>query len=212
MNPITGSAIGAGIAGVVGAAVWAGIAYAFHIEIGWIAWGIGALVGLGAAVGAAGNADTRTGTLAAVIAVASIVGGKYAAVEFSLNHAVTEIAGKVSTQDAINQITDEILKENADAGKKLKWPAGKDSDNWENSADLPPGIWDQACKRWADAGESDKQARLDGLRQQRAALVGAIAGSMKKDSFLKSFSLFDIIFGFLAIATAFKIGSGTGEA
>ena len=40
--------IGAGIlAGLIGAAIWAGVAYATHREVGLVAWGIGALVGAG---------------------------------------------------------------------------------------------------------------------------------------------------------------------
>ena len=39
--------LGGLVGGAIGAAIWAGIVYAIHVEIGWLAWGVGALVGLG---------------------------------------------------------------------------------------------------------------------------------------------------------------------
>jgi hypothetical protein len=44
-NLVAGTAA-ALVAGLIGAAVWAGIGYAFEIQIGWLAIGIGALVGM----------------------------------------------------------------------------------------------------------------------------------------------------------------------
>lgn len=38
----------AGVAALVGAAAWGLVAFYAHREIGWLAWGIGALVGFAA--------------------------------------------------------------------------------------------------------------------------------------------------------------------
>lgn len=73
----------AGVA-VVGAAVWALIAYLTEYEIGWIAWGIGA--GAGGAAVAVGGRGAPVAVSAAVLSLVAIFGGKYAAVYSSLPH------------------------------------------------------------------------------------------------------------------------------
>jgi len=75
-NALPPVAIGAAVAaGIIGAAIWAATAKFANYEIGYVAWGIGALVG-GAAMfmGAAGRFG---GMVCAVVALLSIAGGKY---------------------------------------------------------------------------------------------------------------------------------------
>lgn len=68
--------VGGSIAGVLGALAWGGIIYATEREIGWIAWGVGAVVGFGVAVTAQGNAGELSGIIAIVISLLSIFAGK----------------------------------------------------------------------------------------------------------------------------------------
>ncbi|MCP5022738.1 MAG: hypothetical protein GY930_13310 [bacterium] len=77
---VIGAAIGAAI---LGAVVWAGIAIKTDYEIGWVAWGIGALVGFGTMK--AGGIGMRPAVLAAVLAALSILGGRIGATHYSLN-------------------------------------------------------------------------------------------------------------------------------
>ncbi len=59
----------------VGAAIWFGAALATNYEIGWIAWGIGALAGGGMALGMRGGSPVG-GAVAAIVAVGGILLGK----------------------------------------------------------------------------------------------------------------------------------------
>ena len=74
------------VAGSVGAAIWAWVSLTTNREIGWIAWGIGGLVGL--AVRLASHEEEGDGFLpglvALIIAILAIVAGKYAAVHLSV--------------------------------------------------------------------------------------------------------------------------------
>jgi hypothetical protein len=63
-------------AAIVGAVVWATLVVVTEYEIGYVAWAIGGLVGFGVVV--LGGRGTPLAVLAAVLAVLSIVGGKYA--------------------------------------------------------------------------------------------------------------------------------------
>lgn len=71
--------IGGAVAALVGAGVWATIAYLTGYEIGWIAIGVGALVGI--AVRVMGKGDTPAfGVLAALLALAGCVLGRLMAI------------------------------------------------------------------------------------------------------------------------------------
>lgn len=67
------SAIGA----IIGAGIWAGVAIATGYEIGWIAWGLGGLAGLGMAYGHEDNDGTMAGITAAGISILGILAAKF---------------------------------------------------------------------------------------------------------------------------------------
>ena len=68
--------IGGLVGGIVGVAVWIGVGMAGY-EVGWIAWGIGALAGIGTRI--FNETDTPMGALSAtLIAAGMVVLGKYA--------------------------------------------------------------------------------------------------------------------------------------
>src|SRR5262245_9387722 len=72
--------IGGLVGGRIGAGIWAGIVYATHRQIGWIAWGVGALVGVGVRLAAGEEYGPKPGVTAAVIAILALIAGKFAAV------------------------------------------------------------------------------------------------------------------------------------
>lgn len=67
------SAIGA----LIGAGIWAGVAIGTGYEIGWIAWGLGGLAGLGMAYGHEDNDGTAAGITAAGISIVGILAAKF---------------------------------------------------------------------------------------------------------------------------------------
>lgn len=73
--------IGGVLAAVVGAGIWALVGCLTHKEIGWIAWGIGFLVGVGvryaAYLGGEDESDWQ-GLFAGAMAIAAVIFGKFA--------------------------------------------------------------------------------------------------------------------------------------
>ena len=69
--------IAAAVASAIGAVVWVLIRNYTGYELGLVAWGIGVLAGIGAAVATAGKSDGATGFAAACVAVLAIAGAKY---------------------------------------------------------------------------------------------------------------------------------------
>ncbi len=86
-----------GIGALVGAAVWFGIVMATDYEIGWIAWGIGALCGFGMLKGY-GKANTRAGLTAAGMSVFGIVAAKAAVFIFVVQAVFTGNTNNIELQ------------------------------------------------------------------------------------------------------------------
>src|SRR6266545_6973005 len=104
MNPrlrMTLSGIGAGL---FAALVWAGFSYATGRELGWIAWGVGLLVGLAVRLASDAEGGWVPGILAVAIAVLSIVCGKYLTVRFIV---AAEFAG---VEEVLEHLDPEFAK------------------------------------------------------------------------------------------------------
>lgn len=77
--------VGSVIGGVIGGAIWGAIAYFTGYEVAWIAIGVGVLCGAGMMAGIdSEDAGMMSGIIAVVIALASIAGGKFAAIHFTI--------------------------------------------------------------------------------------------------------------------------------
>lgn len=193
-------------AGFAGAAVWALIAWLTGYEIGWIAWGIGAAVGAAVAWGSEGT--PTMGVAAVIISVLAILGGKYITVELFLanqNDILQEEFTKIIQTDeyAIGSIADEI----EECGGTVAWPEIEDLDEVEIREEYPPEIWAKAEKAWDEKTPAEKEEFKKEVQQNVEEGIAMLNSYVRKEGFLASFSLFDALFFFLAIGTAFKIGS-----
>lgn len=197
-------------AGIVGAALWAIIAAATGYEIGWLAWGIGAAVGAGVAWGSEGS--PVTGAIAVVIAVLAILAGKYITVEVVLANEMgnvgDEVAQMIENEEyQISWLADQVVYEYQEQGKSVDWPAGVNPEEASSKEDYPPVIWALAEKAWSNMTDDEKEEFKANVRQQVEENIQAYTNSVKADGFFASFGVFDILFAFLAIATAYKVGS-----
>ena len=207
MLPIVGGAIG----GVLGAALWAAVAYFFNFEIGWLAWGIGVLVGIGTQKAADSELNFQTGAAAALIAVVSIAGGKYLAVQFAIDDALTEMAAGpegVDDELAISYVADVVIEEHLEEGLPVRWPGGFAPENPAYESEYPVDVWREADDRFASLTLQQK----NDFKQEIADYVAEAMTDMRVEAqqagFKESFGMFDILFIALAIGSAFKLGSG----
>ncbi len=204
--------VAAAIGGFIGASIWAAITYFSGYEIGWIAWGVGFVVGLAVRVAAGNESGVGPGAVAAVGAVAALLAGKYAAIHFLVEKELAEMPTmSMSAEDMMVSIADEVVEEMETAGKTLNWPAGQTVETAEQADQYPAEVWTEATTRWAaiPAEEQQKQiAERTALMQQ---LAGAFQGMATNEGFKASFSPIDFLFFGLAIFTAFKLGSGVGS-
>lgn len=209
---VPGAAIGSAIGGVIGAFVWWAIATYANLEIGWIAWGIGALTGFGAAKGAGGEASALTGGLAVVVALLSIVGAKYAVATLGIAEAMETPMAPIEGELAISYVADDVVLEFEEEGRSVEWPEGAGYVMPSAEEHYPADVWALAVERWEALGAEGRDARIRDWTRTREEGRQAFAAALRDQWFRDSFALMDILFLGLAVVTAFKIGAGTGSA
>lgn len=91
---ILAAVISGSIAGAFGAAVWGAIAYFTHREVGYVAWGIGGLVGISVQAASGDLDEFLSGVIASAVSIGSILAGKFIAVIFLVNWMMGLIAGE----------------------------------------------------------------------------------------------------------------------
>ncbi len=201
----------AAIGGGLGAGLWAFISYQANLEVGWIAWIIGVLAGVGMMAGARAHAGFLTGALAAGIAVLCVAGGKYAAVSVLVDHHLKKVpSARVLANDeyATAMIARDVVVEFKQSGKKVEWPQGEVPDGPTSETEFPAPVWTEAQSRWQKMdAERQSQMKTD-LAADIAEKMDEIRAFAKEEIFKASFSLYDILWFFLAVGSAFKIGSG----
>jgi hypothetical protein len=212
--------IGGLIGGAIGAAIWAGIALIADREFGIIAWLVGGLVGFGVAVGSKGQGSAATGVLAAIIALGSISAGKFAVVSILVDQYARQNLGDGVVAEKLEHEFDdtaakiymaETLLTRADAeGTAYKWPEGKDRESAEAPDDYPKDLWKDVENRWAGmdgaAKEQYKTSAKAAIVQEIHDAVEATKAEAKSVGFLGSFSAFDLLWAFLAVGTAYRVG------
>jgi len=206
------------IAGIVGAAIWAAVAYFANVEIGYIAWGIGILVGL--AVAATGQRGPLAGVAAVLITIISLLGGKYVVVELFVQSMLAE-TGEFGFElgDADAEYTEEDLQvylagriafQREEAGETVEWPDVDDEEE-SSAAYYPPDIWQEAGEQLNGMSIDEKVALRKDQLAEMEEFTELFAESMRTGGFLASFGLMDILFFGLAIASAWGIASREQE-
>lgn len=202
-----------GIGGLAGAAIWAGISYATNYEIGWIAWGIGALVGFCVRLAAGENEDGfAPGLTAAVLSIGAVLLGKFAAAHFLAASMASALSiPPVSPEQMIVNLADEIVKDRYSKGQAVAFPPGMTVETAEKQADYPADIWQAATQQWNEIAPAEQQKRIAARNEENKQLSQMLGGSIRQSAFLSSFGLFDILWFFLAAGTAYRLGAGTAS-
>jgi hypothetical protein len=190
------------VAAVVGGAVWAAIVAFANLEVGWVAWGIGLLVGIAMA------AVTQTrgrgmAMLAAGLAAVGLVAGKSMIVMFATEPALAdeiEADGEWLMQAAAFELQ---------ASEALPADVQQQYDALAEDDTLPDALWEDMLK----AGES-YLASVDTQERDRIAADYAsylLSGIDFGTRFSLQLSLWDLLWFGLAITTAWKIMAGKAE-
>ena len=206
--------LGGLVGGAAGIVIWVLVGYFAQYEVGWIAWAVGFLVGVGVRYGAyLGDHEEgmAQGILASVIAIGSIVTAKF--LLFSIlvggtdTEGLREIVGEIRFDDEamIATIADDLAQEMTDRGQTVNWPSGMTYDEASRRADYPVKLWRQAETLWNQLGPAEQQER----KRQRLMFAAALSEAASEPDFGEFFSPWDLLWFALATITAYKIGVGT---
>ena len=203
-------------AGAFGAAAWAAIVYFFALEIGWLAWGVGMLVGVAVLFGNEGQKSKKAGIAAALIAASSVVVGKYAAVRAFASDTdaiIAETRQSIGDNDeyTISYIADDIVVEFSEAGRPLNWPGDTLPMEAVAAVNYPADVWAAAEARWdsmGPAGQEEFRAETAATFEETAAMFQDM---MVREGFLSSFGGMDLLFFGLAVVTAYQIAASQKE-
>ena len=198
---------GALLAGIAGAAIWAGIAIGADYEIGWIAWGIGAAVG--AAYHKLGGRAASGPVLCGAIALLSIAGGKYAAFRISVQNELEEIVGSAGLRLAYDDARQFGEKYAAAKTQRERDDLirGWISDSPEDAV--------QVTERDLQRFREKELPRVQAIREGRLSYDEFAAEFrevlMAEVTFADAWGGFDLLWIFLGVGTAFRLAAGAAQ-
>ena len=202
------------IAGAVGAAigtaVWVAVGYFSNYEVGWIAWGVGFLVGLGVRIGAGDEDGWLPGITATSIALASVLLAKYLVVSLLVSSAMAEFQEYRVTDpnEMVAVHADEVAEEFEQAGRPVVWPPDDESEDAPIETHYPPDVWAEAKRRWSQLSPEEQQAQTSKHEEEVSEAIELLTKEARSTAFQDSFTPWDLLWFGLAAVTAFKVGSG----
>jgi len=206
MKPVTWF-VGGAIGGLIGGAIWVAVGHFANYEVGWIAWGIGALVGIGVRVAAGEDEGWLPGASAVTVAVGSIALAKYIVVSLAVSGLADGFSIDFTDQDMIainaDQIVDELV-----AKEKLDWPPEDLDENLPLPQQYPPKVWAEAKKKWESLPPDQQKSKVEEQKVAAAEFVESFEELIREEAFSESFTAWDLLWFGLAAFTAFKLGSG----
>jgi hypothetical protein len=140
----------AGIAaGMVGAGLWAGVVYFTDYELGIVAWGIGALVGGAVWLGIEQRGNTTSGGIAAAIAVAAILLGKWGWITLVVDDIYKD------DDNLVAMLADIVIEDRRAANERVIVPPMQNGTSTLQEG-YPRDVWAEAAQRWNALSEADK--------------------------------------------------------
>jgi hypothetical protein len=201
-------------AGLLAALLWAGFSYAADRELGWIAWGVGLIVGLGVRWSVADADGWVPGIIAAVLAVPALLGGKYLAVRFIVERELAQLTvpEELEAELAKVELGKEVVAEYEAKKKPLNWPkktrlVTSAIRGPQSGDEFPLEVWSETCTRWGRLPPAEQEQRRSVAKKHALDNINAAGTRAVDRAFAASFSPYDLLWFLLAIATAFRIGS-----
>ena len=210
-----GVLLGGLIGAILGAIAWAVITAVTGYEVGYVAWGIGLLVGFGAKL--AGGYGKTAGVTCAVLALVSIFAGKMLAVQYVFEKELREVV----EQEVTRVLYDEVVADAADfsgVASEHEYPAFMVAHGY-TEADDPERVpaedlagftntWVGTLREFQTDPPSYEEWRE---KHVETAVDSALAQSSIAEFVIEDLGLLDAVFALLGLATAYKIACGTRE-
>lgn len=182
--------------GALGAGVWAAVMVTTGYEVGWLAWGIGFLVGIGARYGAGEDGTQVEAVLLATIS--TLVLAKVLAITMGVGMTAEQLAPEMIEDKYA--LSETLVHQWATAEKVPSWmalPIDPDAAGYDQT------LYNKTYYQAFDQLEATPQQELEVLAL--AASKQAILAIPILTRFGYIMSLWDILWGFLAFGAAYKV-------
>jgi len=198
--------IGGAVVACVAGGIWGGIAIGTGYEIGWVAWGIGALVGFAVAA-MAQRQDSDIGIAAVGLSILGLVVGKAIIVQWMLSPAY--ILSEFDLEDPVD-FAELYVDEMVDEGllkPSLQKRAEEDlSDGYFDDEELGVAVMAATMEQVATMSESERD---DYAQRRTDKFVEEEYGDKSFTMLLKmSIEPIDALWILLCVSSAWRIGSG----
>jgi hypothetical protein len=192
-----------GVAAVLGGAIWAGIVALTDMEVGWVAWGVGGLVGF-AMSKATTMRSAQVAGIAAGMAVLGLLCGKVFIQIFVTRPAFEQ--GLRESENAVTSVVAWSMRED----KAFPPETQAKLDALGENDTLPDALWEEmnvAARAEADGLTEEEK---DGMRDHYVNTILADVGPWEQLRW--GFSLYDLLWFGLAVTTAWRMTRGAPQA
>jgi hypothetical protein len=192
--------IAGAVAALVGGGLWALVVIGVNYEVGWIAWGVGALVGLVMSRATPARGQTIA-LLGAVIAGIGLLSGK------ALIAAYTVSARSV-TQEIVSDSTLVLQAASWHLDTEIGWPEGIQTqlDALGGDDTLSDALWQEMMAASAEHAGAWTSADSSAIAAAYADAILVRLGTL--DRLRMQFGLWDLLWFGLAVVTAFRMLRG----
>lgn len=197
----------AALGAVAGAAVWATLAYFTHSEFGFMAWALGAAVGLGMSLGSSGKRGFWMGAMASVVAIMGVLSGKLMVAHVIASEHVAKMVDSIGEVEAVASIRDDVMEQWLTEQRAMTWPKGTTPEEALDQGYVPPEVQKEASARWRRMSEDDRQQCIAGLKVVAANDSGAATLVTTIMAFVFSFGAFDLLWAFFAVGSAYSLAA-----
>ena len=155
------------IGGLVGAVAWALIYHFANFELGIIAWGVGALAGVGVRATAGDSEGFAPGAIAVIAALLALGVGKVGGIYLDLSGDPGPEYRAQEREYLTSIVASEVVVEYHSDGKRVDWPSGVTHETADSESDFPRDLWTEAEQRYSRINESD----LERYRKDPSQLI-----------------------------------------
>jgi hypothetical protein len=185
-----------GAAALAGGAIWAAIVGITNFEVGWVAWGIGGLVGL-AMRKATSLRNTTIAAIAAGLAILGLLAGKVMIQVF-----VTRPAFEQALREDDNAVAS-VLAWNMREEKEFEPALQARLDALGENDTLPDALWEEMTAAANVEAEGLTEEERNEMKEHYVSSVLADVGPWQQLGW--GFSLYDLLWFALAISTAWRM-------
>ncbi|HZW11114.1 MAG TPA: hypothetical protein VFF69_14525 [Phycisphaerales bacterium] len=192
------------LGGLLGTVLWYTVSRSLGVEISWVAIGVGAAAGCGAALGARGNEGLFTALIASAVALLAIGLAKYQVASAEYDEFVNRPADEYLAKEVLAAVIQEEAGTRTRVAPLGRRRFGGFQTNRMSDSEAAAAAEDVWRDEMTEDDRHDFVAEL--AATQTAMRVDPF--TEKVDSVTAGLGAFDYLFGFLAIVAALGAGSG----